>query len=337
MVRWRDQVVAEREHHLPVLARIGVGDRGDLVRRDRPARLGQQRRVQRALGGAGLGRRHQLRPRQIDLEEFVGRNEPAARVAIEQMVAAGEPEVLHCDALRLTVACRVASAARSTCSAGSSSPSTSRNANARSGFGPPCAAQACGTPRGSRRPRACDAPRSACRADESQSELANATSSSAAAARVVDDRARRNAATSCCASSSTTACAIVLARLDDLHQRRPAERCDAEKPARNAARALPSQRRRIVVPEHEGAGHRPFAGLRRMLEHEGVGRIEPDGAQQFHSRGPRVAGSSQDGVGERRHAASAARPRPCPMRRTSRSPLSSMSRRTPVSGASRAR
>ena len=30
MVLWRDQLVAERDHHLPVLARIGVRDRGDL-------------------------------------------------------------------------------------------------------------------------------------------------------------------------------------------------------------------------------------------------------------------------------------------------------------------
>ena len=81
--------------------------------------------VQRTLGGAGFGRRRKLRPRQIDLEEFVGRNEPAARVAIEQVVAAGEPEVLvhrgsH-DRLRLyhrSFVSRFANAARSTRSAG---------------------------------------------------------------------------------------------------------------------------------------------------------------------------------------------------------------------------
>ena len=61
---------------------------------NRPARLGEQPCVQRALGDAGLGRRAKLRPRQIDLEEFVGRDEPAARVAIEQVVAAGQPEIL---------------------------------------------------------------------------------------------------------------------------------------------------------------------------------------------------------------------------------------------------
>ena len=44
------QVIAEGEHDLPVLARVGVGDGGDLARRDRSARFGQQRRMQRALG-----------------------------------------------------------------------------------------------------------------------------------------------------------------------------------------------------------------------------------------------------------------------------------------------
>ena len=54
--------------------------------------------------------------------------------------------------------------------------------------------------------------------------------------------------------------------------------------------------RRILVPEHERARHRPFAGLGRALEHERVGRIEPDGADQLHDRGPRVFGSSHDGA-----------------------------------------
>ena len=66
------QMIAERDHHLPVLARIRVRDRGDLVGGDRPARIGQQRRMQRALDHAGVRRRRELRPRQIDLEELVG-------------------------------------------------------------------------------------------------------------------------------------------------------------------------------------------------------------------------------------------------------------------------
>src|SRR5262249_20226607 len=82
-------------HQCPVLARIGIGDRGDLAGGDRPARLGEQRRMQRALDHAGLGRRRKLWPRQIGLEELVGRDEPAAAVAVEQMMPAREPEILH--------------------------------------------------------------------------------------------------------------------------------------------------------------------------------------------------------------------------------------------------
>src|SRR6185437_13172899 len=94
------------------------------------ARIGQQRGMQRALDRAGLGRRDQLWPRQIDLEEIVGDLEPAAVVAVEQMVAAGEPEVVH-------LRSRSAIPIRSTVSPGcSSSPSTSRNEKARAGFWP---------------------------------------------------------------------------------------------------------------------------------------------------------------------------------------------------------
>src|SRR5204863_8120696 len=37
----------------------------------------------------------ELRPRQIRLEELVGRDEAAAGVAVEQVMAAGEPEIPH--------------------------------------------------------------------------------------------------------------------------------------------------------------------------------------------------------------------------------------------------
>src|SRR5262249_25432088 len=130
--------------------------------------------------------------------------------------------------------------------------------------------------------------------------------------------------------------AILLARLDDLHQRRPAERRDAKKAATEGRALLAGELGRVDVGEHEGAGHRPFAGLGRPLEHEGVGRIGPDGAQKLHRRGPPLSGSSQDGEfnarsSERRSTSA------FPMRRTSRSPLSARSRRMPFSGTSRAR
>ena len=60
-----------------------------------PARLRHQRRVQGAFDRARLQRRRQLGPRQIDLEEIVGHDKTAALVAVEQMMAAGEPEILH--------------------------------------------------------------------------------------------------------------------------------------------------------------------------------------------------------------------------------------------------
>ena len=130
--------------------------------------------------------------------------------------------------------------------------------------------------------------------------------------------------------------AIRRARLDDLHQRRPAERLDAEKPAAERRARLALERVGIRVPERERARHRPFAGLGGPLEHERVGGIEPDGADQLHVRGPPLFGSSQDGTPSA--DASAMR---CasvlPARRTSRSPVSSMSRRTPLSAGSRCR
>src|SRR5205807_206306 len=91
----RGQTIAEREQQSPVLARVGVRDGGDLAGRDRPAWLGKQRRVQRALDHAGFGRRYELRPREVSLEELVGDDEPATVVAVEQMVSAGEPKILH--------------------------------------------------------------------------------------------------------------------------------------------------------------------------------------------------------------------------------------------------
>ncbi len=119
------QMIAEGDHHLPVLARIGIGDGGNLRRADRLPRVGQQRAVQRALGGAGVRRRRDLGPRQIGLQEFIGDEQPAARIAIEQMMAAGQPEVARLAHVRSPFAIVM----RSTCSCGgSSSPATSRNA-----------------------------------------------------------------------------------------------------------------------------------------------------------------------------------------------------------------
>jgi hypothetical protein len=50
--------------------------------------------MQRAFGGAGLGRRPQFGPREICFEELVGDGEAAAIAAVEQVVAAGKPKIL---------------------------------------------------------------------------------------------------------------------------------------------------------------------------------------------------------------------------------------------------
>jgi hypothetical protein len=42
-----------------------------------------------------IGRGRQLGSGEVNLEELVGNDKPAAGVAVEQMVAAGEPEILH--------------------------------------------------------------------------------------------------------------------------------------------------------------------------------------------------------------------------------------------------
>ena len=49
-------MVAERDHLLPILARIGVLDRGDLAAADGPPWIGHQRRVQFALDRARVRR-----------------------------------------------------------------------------------------------------------------------------------------------------------------------------------------------------------------------------------------------------------------------------------------
>jgi hypothetical protein len=72
---------------------------------------------------------------------------------------------------------------------------------------------------------------------------------------------------------------IVVAGFDDLHQRRPTQRLHAEKAGTERRAFLALHCFRIVIPEHERARDRPFAGLGRGFEHEGVRRIEADGAQ----------------------------------------------------------
>src|SRR5215218_9257382 len=124
------EAISEANHHLPIFSRIRVGKRGDFRLFHRPPRIAKHCRMQRALCSAGFRRRREFRPRQIYLQKLICDQQPAAVVAIEQVVTAGEPEISH---FRTSWP----SLSKSTCSTGSSSPSTSKNAKARSGFGPP--------------------------------------------------------------------------------------------------------------------------------------------------------------------------------------------------------
>ena len=71
------------------------------------------------------------------------------------------------------------------------------------------------------------------------------------------------------------------------------------KPARNAAAPCRRARADVGAEEQEGAGHRPFAGLGRAREDEGVGRIEADRARQLQSHGAPVGRVEPGRRGER--------------------------------------
>src|SRR5262249_48878886 len=132
--------------------------------------------------------------------------------------------------------------------------------------------------------------------------------------------------------------AIRLAGSQDLPQRGPAERGQAKKAAAKGGAPFAAKRIQIGVREHEGPRHRPLARIGDALEYERVRRVEPDGAQKLHLRGPPVAGSSHDGsASARRSERRSGPPAFAAIRRTMRSPFSAMSLRMPLPGTSRAR
>jgi len=92
----RHQPVAKIHHEGPVLARIGIGECGDIGGCDRAQRIGQQARVQNAFGVAGVGRRHQFRPRQIGHDQFGRRQQPAMIAAAGEVMARGDQNSLMC-------------------------------------------------------------------------------------------------------------------------------------------------------------------------------------------------------------------------------------------------
>ena len=78
--------------------------------------------------------------------------------------------------------------------------------------------------------------------------------------------------------------ALVLAHRRHDAQGRPAERGQPEKARPQGGALLGAERLGIDIPEDEGARDRPFARLRRTLEDERVGRIEPQCARKFSHR-----------------------------------------------------
>jgi hypothetical protein len=113
-----------------------------------------------------------------------------------------------------------------------------------------------------------------------------------------------------------------------LNERRPCERTVAEKAAAERRTFLADERGKINAVKRKSGRDRPLPRFGGDWEYEGVRRIEPDGTQEFHSRGPPLCGSSHDG------AASFGPGQWCstglPTRVTSNSPLSPMSWHTPA-------
>src|SRR5262245_13612581 len=226
------QMIAEIDQQLPVFARIWIGDGLYVRRSDRPARIGHQGGMQRALDRASLQRRQQFRPGEVQFQELVGHVQASILVPIEQMVAAGNPEIVHLRS-RSTIAIR------STCSPGcSGSPSTSKKEKARAGLGPlrgrNVRKDSFTAPSSNVR---CTATSMSCGCEHSDSAKATSSSAAASASSTVG---APNLATNCLASVSTTSrrspsfAATICTSVDQPSVDTP------RNPLRNADRALPS-------------------------------------------------------------------------------------------------
>ena len=128
------EMISPGDHEFPILARIVVGDRRELPRCDRPSWIVQHCLVQGSFGRASGGRRRHLRSGQVDHQEFVREHQVSVRVAVEQVMTAGKPEVAHVAQRRSPSR----SAARSIGSrAGGASSATWIKLNTGAGFGRP--------------------------------------------------------------------------------------------------------------------------------------------------------------------------------------------------------
>ena len=90
-----EQRIAKGEEVRIVLPHVGVAQRAQLARRDRPGRLVDEGGMQRALGAARAVFGREFGPRQKAAQIGIGGDEPAALVGAQMSQAAGRPEILH--------------------------------------------------------------------------------------------------------------------------------------------------------------------------------------------------------------------------------------------------
>ena len=196
-------MIAERNQQLPVLARVGVGNGRDIGRRHRMARIGEQRAVQRALDRAGFRRRDQFRPRQIDFEKIVGhqsarrlrrgRADGGRRKSRNRSLRSLSVKFFRSHADEIDLVARLFFLLALDFEKRKGARRSSR----------PRAAARCGTVRARRRPRRCDAPRSAYPSAACTTTRRRRLLLPPRAAAVCRSGAPKRS-TSCCASNSTT-------------------------------------------------------------------------------------------------------------------------------------
>ena len=89
------QAVAQGEEKLPILPRIGIGDRGQFQRRHRAARFGHKARMHRAFGGASLGRGNNLGAGQPCQQQFIRHQHAPSAIQPCKVMARGNPKFRH--------------------------------------------------------------------------------------------------------------------------------------------------------------------------------------------------------------------------------------------------
>src|ERR1022692_385534 len=89
------QTVTKAQPHTIVFARIGIDDFAQFRIGHGGARLREEAFMKDAFRGRGFGNRRELGAQEKALQEFVGDNQSALGIGLEQTVTAGGPEVRH--------------------------------------------------------------------------------------------------------------------------------------------------------------------------------------------------------------------------------------------------